>query len=157
MNKLQLYKYAILGLVLLNIAVLSFFILNNQSHHRPHHDHFKPKGAIEDLHLTEDQHEKFISFANWHRSKMDSLGTLQKEVLEKYFTGANNSNENNQALLLDEANQVEREKLVLTSKHFEDIRSILKEDQLQYLDPFIKKLTRNILGSRNRRPDKRHY
>ena len=142
------YKYLVLGLVILNIGILAFFLLTKPSHQRP-----KPPGKNripKDLQLDDQQIIQFEELRDIHKNEMTNKREEQQKLLRKYF-GEKTSTEND-SIVLDSFLQLEKEKLELTEKHFDDIKGILKNDQLKLFQRFKERSLRSILGSENPRP-----
>ena len=82
MTQLQFYKYATLGLFLLNLAILGFFILTRPNHNRPpqRDQGFKEK-AVHMLQLNDDQTLMFNKFAQEHNEEIGRISNAQSNKL----------------------------------------------------------------------------
>lgn len=136
MKQIQFYKYAIAGLVLLNLALIGFFILSKPLPPQPLHGDFGIQ-APRILHLNAEQRKAFRFSADSHHRKMQALSLRQKELLAHYFQQIVDSSQTDNALLLQKAEQLEREKIEITYQHFEEVKSILKPEQLPYFKEFM--------------------
>jgi hypothetical protein len=156
MSKVKLYKYLCLGLLLLNIGLVSFFILTNGG--RPaERKIFKNQAAVI-LNLDEEQQSLFSELAKEHGDKMRSLEREQAEVIKQHFANLINGISN--AELPPRALTIEKEKIDITNQHFKDIRSLLGPEQKDKFPDFMKAALKNILSAgdnkREGRPPRRH-
>ena len=62
----------------------------------------------------------------------------QKQLVKNYFLKPTDS-------LLNRIKNIEAEKIKITEKHFENMRSVLKEDQLSYYKDFKHEILKSIL------------
>jgi hypothetical protein len=114
MSKVKLYKYLCLGLLLLNIGLVSFFILTKGGR-PPERKNFKNQAA-EILNLDEVQQSLFSDLAKEHGDKMRSLENEQADVIKGYFTNLINGISN--AEVPPRALKIEKEKIDITNQHF---------------------------------------
>ncbi|MEZ4850475.1 MAG: hypothetical protein R3B93_18060 [Bacteroidia bacterium] len=146
MNQLKLYKYATWGLLFLNIAVLTFFLLT-KPHPRPHQspDGFQSE-VVEILNLNSQQAATFKELAQEHNQKMESINEQQKNLLPPYFESLSDLSINiDRDSILNDFQQLERKKIEVTFQHFQDLKSILDEEQLPYFDRLIGRLIDRLL------------
>ena len=156
---MKFYKYAIWSLVVLNIAVIAFFVMG-----RPQPRHNNPQGnvrteVIEMLHLNSKQASQLHNAAEKHNQKMKEINDLQFRLLSPYFTSLTTSSENrDKESLLNEYQQLEREKIEATYQHFEEIKDFLNSDQMPYFEEFMRKTTdRILLGKKNNPPPPKDF
>ena len=136
MNQLQLYKYATGAMVLLNIAMVLFFFLTKPD--PPRGDgarNFRSK-AIEILQLDTNQRATFVQLAEQHNQQMEAISEQQRVRLKPYFGSLVDAVSDTTALIQEVA-QLEREKVEVTYQHFQEVRSILTEEQLPYFAQFV--------------------
>lgn len=145
MSKLKLYKYLCLGLLLLNIGLISFFLLTNGGK-PPKHKIFKNE-AVEILELDENQETEFANLAQEHGDKMRDLERQQADLLKPYFT--NLINGNSEMEIPANALAIEKEKINITHQHFKDVKSLLKPEQKENFAAFMKGALRNIMSTGN--------
>ena len=135
MKKTKLYLIAIIVLLILNFVQLAipFFL-----HGPPRGD--GPKfNATEILHLNDDQKGNFDKIARAHHQKMVELQDQQKKLTEKYFAAPN-------PIFLEEIKTLEIEKIKFTNTHFEEVKSILNKEQMQYYQDFKDKAVNIIIN-----------
>ena len=128
MKKETFYRVLIGILLVLNLLQIGFFLFARPPHHPKHK--FK-RHAPEILHLTEDQSYQFHNIARAHHKNMRFFDKEEGKWIALYFE--NESEEN-----LKEIQRIHKEKMEFTKAHFEDIKAMLNEDQLQYFESFRK-------------------
>jgi Spy/CpxP family protein refolding chaperone len=135
----------IIGLILLNIGVLTFFFLN-----KPPHPPIDPKQhIISELNLNEDQVVKFEKLIEAHQKKMhlihDDIRKAKKEVYQNILNDGNH-----QDSLLDILGEKHVSLEELHIQHLNDIKEILTENQI----PDFKELLKHIDRAFGPRPPK---
>lgn len=149
MKQLQFYKYAATGLLFLNIAMLAFFFLTKPPNH-PRGKRFKG-GAIEILNLDKTQDKVFFELVKNHKQKMKVFNQKQKELLKPYFDSLIDSTGQPQNVI-EKVEQLERQKIESIYQHFQDIKSILKKEQLSGFEEFMDVTIKRILPDAKENP-----
>lgn len=152
MSQLKFYKYATWGLLFLNIAVLAFFLLTKPKppHHSP--NDFQSE-VIEILNLNSQQKSTFRKLAEAHNQKMKSIIEQQQKLLPPYFESLADSSSNiDKEAILNQFQQMEREKIEVTYQHFQDIKLILDENQLPHFEKLIGRLVDKLLLNNKKNP-----
>ena len=145
MSQVKFYKSATWALLFLNIAILSFFFLNFPP--PPHHSSNKFQSeVIELLDLNSQQESVFLNFANDHHQKIKAIEEQQQKLLPPYFESlADSSKKIDEKSLLNEYKKLEEEKIKVTYLHFQDIRSILNENQAPSFKALIRQFVDRLL------------
>lgn len=102
--------------------------------------------AVDLMELDESQNAQFEALVSIHKKDMESLNQLQKELLESYFKNvydAENSPMNDYQL--DKLQAIEGQKIESTYRHFEDIKTMLRTEQMDGFTQFMKGAMRHIL------------
>lgn len=136
MKRETAYKVAVIVLLIVNLVQVSFPFLAKKTPKDSGRDR-KPN-AIEILHLDASQNLMFKEFSKEHRKAMVLLQEEQKQCVRHYFSQPTDS-------LLNHIKNLEAKKIKTTKKHFEDMRSVLKEEQLDDYENFKKKALKYIL------------
>lgn len=159
MTQLKLYQFATWGLLVLNLSMVAFFFLTKPAPpDRAEGQQFKNE-AISILQLDEQQRGVFSKLAMAHAEEMRRLMTAQQDLLKPYFDHLLTETEGvNPDSILLQYQQLEKEKLVVTYQHFQDIRGILNDNQKGNFQSFMEEATRTLLpkrgdGARPPRPD----
>jgi len=142
MNQIKFYKYAIWALVVLNMVVLAFFLLTKPRH--PHHSSPKKfqSEVVKTLNLSSQQEVGFKKLAREHHQKMKSMNEQQQKLLLPYFENLIEPSESIEIdSLLNQSQQLEREKIELTHQHFQDLKQLLNKEQ----QPLFKGLMRKFI------------
>lgn len=158
MDQFKFYKYAIAGLILLNIAMIVFFIFTKPKHEpRPPRESNDFQAEIERiLDLSSQQRSEFKGLADDHNLKIKSINEQQQKLLPSYFeTLTRPSDQTNKDSILSRYQQLERQKLEVTYQHFQDIKSMLNDEQIPQFKEFMKILIDRITGSGNSKPTPR--
>lgn len=155
MSQISFYKYATWGLLLLNLGMLAFFFLTKPKHpHQPTPNAFQNE-VIERLRLNAQQERTFRTLAAEHGQQMVSINEQQQQLLLPYFESlAAPANQMDKDSLLSRYQELERAKLEFTYQHFEEIESMLDENQLVYFEGIVHKFIDRIVlkSEKNIRP-----
>lgn len=147
MKEVKFYKVATITLIALNFLIVAFFIFNKPKHPGPGQPDDMKNRAVEMLHLDETQEAAFHELVELHKEEMESLNALQKQKLELFFEGISDDNNIvNEEAQLSEFGAIEMQKVESTFRHFESIKAILKPNQLNDFDQFMKLALNQILG-----------
>ena len=152
MEAVKFYKYIIAGLLLLNLGLLAFLMLRKPPH-PPKHLH-GPKNAFvlkafDLLQLDENQKTIFKQLAKAHHLQMNRYDSTQVALLPSYFEQLNQTkNTEYSQEVLDQISNIERQKVETTYQHFEDIKQLLRPNQLSRFENFVSKATKRIYNNR---------
>lgn len=153
MDQIKFYKFAIYGLILLNVLVLGFFLLSSSKQEmnrpRPHHNFETEVAGF--LEFTSDQQVVFDQSHDRHEKQMRRINQEEEELLLSYFDNiANPTEEMDSALVITQFQQLQRQKLVLTQQHFLEIKSILNTDQLVDFESLMRRVAERIVSRRKK-------
>lgn len=152
MEKKIFYQYTILGLVALNIGVLAFFLFAKSHRPPPRFAKNLQSEVIEILDLDQQQAATFRKMAAEHRLKMSAIDERRKKLLLPYLaTLSDDSESSHPDSLLQRFQRAEREKITSTYQHFQEIKKILKKEQLPHFEVFIEKISDRILSSEQKK------
>jgi len=151
MDKIKLLTYSVIGLVLLNIGIISFLYLS-----RPHPDNNrrKPKDIIiEKLHFDANQIKKYEDIINIYRNSVDSLNNSNKEIKAELYSLLKQPSVNNKLkdrlIQLTLVNQKRIEEA--NFKHFQDIKNLCTKSQIEDYNSLTAELG-NLFSNQNRKP-----
>lgn len=156
MNQSKFYKYLAWSLVGLNIAVLAFFLLSKSDR-----QHEKPKinnrsEVIELLRLDEQQAVQLNALADEHTRRMHEFRDQQAKILSPYFLNVIYSESmNNDSLLYHDYLESEKAKIEMTYSHFQEIRKMLRDEQIPHFQTFMKKTVDRVLLGKKKIDTKR--
>ncbi len=139
MNKIKLLTFAIVGLLMLNIGMIGFFVFGNKNHKRR-----MPKEIIiEKLHFDQQQISIYETKIKIHRKLINSLNV---DI-------SNNKNELYQMLNDEKIDTIRKDSLInvianqqnqienINFNHFLDIKKICKKDQINNFEKLTIELT----------------
>ena len=155
MNQLSFYKYTTWGLLVLNLAMIAFFFLTKPEfpqQRRPPGDHQK-MNASTTLGLNKDQTEKFLTSAKRHEGEIKSIDAQQKELLTQYFNSLIDTTlmSKNQ-ITIDSFTTLEKQKIEITYRHFQEIKDILSFEQVNDFEPFMKEVLKKAIPRHRKNP-----
>lgn len=158
MSQSNLYKYAAIGLLLLNLGMLAFFLITKPKpgQHPPHltrHNSFQSQVA-DILDLSEAQQVTLGKLAEQHNEDLKAIVEKQKGLLAPYFESVvDPSLGSDKENALTHFQQLEREKLEVTHQHLLEIKNLLSENQMPHFKEFMELFNRRILtNNKNNSP-----
>lgn len=151
MKQVRILKIAVLVLVLLNLAFLAFHFTRTRKH-RPMHA--GPNGIAKmisrELNFNKEQTIEFEDLIVIHKANIDRLVKEKTQVKRKLYKLLDGKNEHvkGQPALIAELGGIQVELEALHYEHFNRIRQLCTEDQV---DGF-KKLQRKLVHIFSRKP-----
>lgn len=150
MNKVKLLYLLIGILTLLNVAVISYLLLQ---HKRPPHQMGKKEDADlfikERFGFDEAQMKLFTTSKEKHQKTSRTLEEKLHQVSKEYYQIGKNQNKDS---LLNLVSQYTTQIYQTNSEHFKEVEAICNADQKAALQPFVNSLI-DRGGKRERRPD----
>jgi len=155
MGKLQFYKFATLGLLLLNVSMIAFFLLTKPPHHHSKEGRTTMR-ADQRMHLDKAQHQTFLDYADKHKVRMKAINEKQGELLKPYFyTLVDTTQEVNTQNILEEVKTLEGQKIEFVYQHFKEVKSVLRKEQYVYFKSFVDNVFERIVkGKKDSNPPK---
>ena len=151
MKNIQFYKYATIGLLVLNLSMIAFFFFTKPKPLHSKNRQDLSKTTIDILNLDQQQNTKFLQSAKEHQQQMKRIDSQQIKLLEPYFTNLLDSkNDVNSDTLLQQIQQLERNKIELTYQHFEEVKLMLNEEQKDDFELFITHALQMILSQKKK-------
>ena len=148
MSQIKFYKYGMLGLLILNISIISFFFITKPKHPNelPGDSNFM-RSTLVDLELDEDQKEIFYQSSMRHNTMMRKISEDQKSLLKPYFLSISHSKDYiNKDSIIIEIQKLEEKKVNETYVHFEEVKALLKPEQQKNFDEFLLHAIGRIMG-----------
>jgi hypothetical protein len=153
MEKIKLLTYAVIGLVVLNLGIISFLYLTrpnpNQGENRR-----RPKDIIiEKLHFDANQIKKYEVYIKEYRNTIDSINSNTKVIKAQLYTQLKqaivNSKVKDSLIQLTLVNQERIEEA--NFKHFQDIKNICNKSQIEDFNDLTEELEK-LFSNINRKP-----
>ena len=156
MNKLKIYQWATWSMPLLNLTMICFFMLTKPKH--PNNKNFN-NAVKQEMGLNEEQEKLFLVSADKHREQMAIISDRQQVLWQYYFTTLSSSYtliKNDRTIY--ELQNLETQKIAVTTSHFKEIKSFLKPEQYKGFSVFQQRLLeRNFKKDRNIPPPPKDY
>ena len=136
MNKSKLYIIIIIGLLLSNILLVGFFMLKKP----PHPMHQKPRElVISKLNLNTEQVKQYDELIKQHQT---SIREKEENILELkntlYLSLSIDNSSSQKDSIINELGKIQIEIEIIHYKHFADIKSICKPEQLTNYNLLLK-------------------
>lgn len=145
MNKSRFYKAIILGLVILNIALLLFLVLGRKKKSGPRDHPHNPEFALDRISthfgFDESQVKLFEASKNKHKNSVNFLYLQLEETSKQYYLVE--SDEELRDSLLSIITNSNHNIYKSNTLHFDEIRKICTSEQLPKIDRFIQNLISN--------------
>lgn len=153
MSATSIYKTASIFLLLINVMLIGFIWIGRPGAQQMRPPDQRPKGdgsfmlkGQKLMNLDEEQMAIYKERAIAHNKALSPIDRSHKECLLRYF-------QNQDSLLLEKILDLEKQKIRITDQHFEEIKSLLREDQVAGFAQFKKEaLNRILLRRRPNRP-----
>lgn len=139
MNKLRVVSILCIGLVLLNLVLIWFFVFN-----KPHDTkHEGPKKVIiQKLDFDENQIKDYEKLINWHRTEIKKNEVKLFELKDKlYSTLLTDDSLKIKDSLIQQIGIFQTEIEYIHYKHFSDIKKLCKPNQLKKFEAFSLEIT----------------
>jgi protein CpxP len=146
MEKTKLLTIAVIGLLFINLATLGISFLNGSKGSRPNRERGpEPKTIIiEKLDFDANQQKDYAKFINWHRGEITRLDSTIRPTKNELYMQLNQTEvsvktKDSLILLL---NSYQKQVEETHFKHFEDIKSLCHQDQMEDFKELTKELSR---------------
>ena len=152
MNSKRVYQIGFLALIAIN-TILIYLLLTKQD--RPPRGQWPQRGSIIEkisarLELTETQESDYRLMAKRHGDQMRSFDQDHKELIKAYFKSFSNSTSSDS--IKREILKLESNKLQLNYKHFEELKSMLNEEQKNRFGLIMNDILAVLGNDRSNRP-----
>ena len=156
MNKLKIYQWATWSMLLLNLAMLCFFMLTKPKH--PNNINFN-KAVKQEMNLNEEQEKLFLVSAKKHIEQMAIISDRQQALWQSYFKSLSSADTlvKNDSII-SELQNLETQKIAVTTTHFKEIKSFLMPAQYKGFSVFQQRLLeRNFKKDKNMPPPPKDF
>jgi periplasmic protein CpxP/Spy len=136
-NKTKIFTLTLIGLMLSNLLLIGFLFFRPKPHPPKGEG---PKGLIiEKLQFSEEQIVQYSQLIGEHRKIVSQKEQALKEAKLRYYQTLNSGNSE---LALENLLQVQEEMEIIHFNHFNDIKSICNQNQLQNFEDLVNELPR---------------
>ncbi len=145
MKQNQFYKYCAIILFIFNLALISFFFIAKPP--PPGLKNRQAKPVHEVMNLNKEQFKTFKKSARVHMKFMSEFDKGHNELLEKYFRMIleENPNQAEKDALLNALLASEKKKIEATYKHFEEVKMMIKPEQMPSYHQFLEEILSDIV------------
>lgn len=148
MNQSKFYKIGLIVMVVLNLVVLVGFYFNSKvTPPAINKNQLAFEKVKKMLDLDEHQFEAFKKTALKHKNRMMQVDEKQKNILQPLFDHYGSNSFNNKDSILGIAANLQKNKIQSTLDHFDEIKAILREDQYDKFELFVKRASVALLSS----------
>ena len=161
MKKTKLLTITVIGLLLLNFAVLAFLFVSGPRGHKQPTD--RPEGRpnpreiiIERLHFDDNQQKEYAELIKWHRGEIKKLDSNIRQTKNELYYQLNQTEVNlkTKDSLITLLNSYQKQVEETHFKHFEEVKKLCNKDQLEDFNELTEELSK--LFSPNKPPRPRH-
>ena len=145
MDRLRLYKWGAIALLVLNIALVAALVFGHPSRRR----HDRLGQAARELRMDPEQEAAFRVLAKAHRADIDALSQRRAGALQAYFEGLASTPSDIPPEVPPAVLAIERQKLTRTYEHFLDVRALLRPDQTAAFEAFTDRVLTRVLTPRS--------
>lgn len=159
MKKTKLLTITIIGLLLLNFATIAFLLLSGpRGHKRPNE---RPEGRpdpkeiiIERLHFDVNQQKEYDKIVQWHKGEIKKLDSNIRQTKNELYSQLNKTEVNvkTKDSMITILNSYQKQVEETHFKHFEDIKKLCHQDQLDNFNELTEDLSRIFAPNKPPRP-----
>lgn len=158
MEKTKLLTIAVITLLVLNLATVGFLLFTGPKGNRPHagqgpEGRPKPKEIIiEKLHFDANQQKEYDKLIQWHQGEIKTIEDHIKEAKDDLYQILSSSEINikSKDSLINALSLHQKEIEITHFKHFEDIKKLCHEDQIEDFNNLTEELGK--IFSKGRKP-----
>jgi hypothetical protein len=159
MKKTKLLTITVIGLLLLNFAILAFLLVSGPRGNKRPTD--RPEGRpnpreiiIERLHFDDKQQKEYTELIKWHRGEIKKLDSNIRQTKNELYYQLNQTEVNlkTKDSLITLLNSYQKQVEETHFKHFEDIKKLCHQDQLEDFNELTEDLSRIFTPNKPPRP-----
>jgi periplasmic protein CpxP/Spy len=143
MSKLKLLSIAVIGLLVVNLFIVGFLLLNKPplpERAAPFAKEAPRKKIIELLHFDEEQVKQYEELIRQHRESIKSLRDNLRETKSNLYQSLKEGNGANKDSLINELGMLQEKIETVHYNHFMEIKKLCKPDQLGYFNTLTDEL-----------------
>lgn len=129
MDKIKILTYAVIALLVLNLATIGFVVSKPRDRHRP-----EPREIIiEKLHFDETQQKEYEQLIYWHRGQIRQLDEKIRETKKELYAQLikNEIETKTKDSLITSITVYQKQIEATHFRHFQDIKKLCRKDQMQ--------------------------
>lgn len=156
MEKTKLLTITVIGLLVLNLAILVFLFISNPKNHVPANGgkRIPNEIIIEKLNFDATQQKKYNNLIKWHRGKIIRLDTNIRNTKNELYSQLNQTKVNLKTndSLITLLNSYQKQVEETHFKHFEEIKKLCHQNQLEDFNELTEDLSRIFGPNKPPRP-----
>ncbi len=139
MSKTRLLTILVIGLMLLNLGIIGFMVLNKPPHLGERRG--RPgKLIVERLNFDKKQTAQFNTLLRTHRSKTKAVLNEMRDSKNQLFALLKSEDQSKKDSLINIIGSLQKELEVLHFQHFTDIKAICKPEQINDYNQFVSEM-----------------
>lgn len=152
MDKIKLLTYAVIALLLLNLATIGFVVSKPGDRKRA-----EPREIIiQKLNFDINQQKKYGQLIYWHHNKInkldDKIWETKKELFLQLLKNEVKANIKDRDSLINALSGYQKQIEATHFKHFQDIKNLCRKDQLKNFNELTKELSTMFFNIRPPKP-----
>ncbi len=161
MEKTKLLTFAVIALLVLNLGTLGFLFFSGPKGNHPGQGREgmpKPRAIIiEKLHFDSNQQKEYDKLIQWHQGEIRKIEDNIRAAKNELYLLLNEEKVDEKAkiTLIDDLSVYQKQIETTHFKHFEDIKKLCHQDQLEDFNKLTEELSR-IFSRGQRRKGPRH-
>jgi hypothetical protein len=155
MEKSKALTIAVIGLLLLNIGILTFLVVGPRPFSPPPPRHERPRlkeMIMERLHLNAEQTQAYEDLITLHREQVSQLEDRLMQLRNASFMAISDENAKEDAHILAEIDSVNHALQQVHTNHFKKLYQLCSPDQKQLLKPILAEVAHHLKPQNERRP-----
>lgn len=145
MDKIKLLTFAVIGLLLLNLATLGFLFLNHpKGNDGPRNRPTPQEIIIRKLRLDDKQQEQYQQLIHWHRGQIDDFDNQIREAKNKLYLQLLKPTVDTKVKdsLIDAVANYQKQIEITHFKHFQDIKKLCRKEQIEDYNALTEELSK---------------
>jgi len=154
MNKQKFLSYAVVGLMLMNIALMAFLFFRKPPPPRGHrggHNDGPKKMVIKRLGFDAEQSAEFEKLIDAHKASIANTEKSIRQSKDALFASIANPNDALKDSLINRLGELQRDIERAHYTHFIELKSICRPDQIDEFNQFTKQFSKFFDPKRGKR------
>ena len=156
MSKIKLLTISVIGLMIVNLGMVAFLLMQKHPFRpdgRPPMEQKGPKAIIIDrLHFDKEQTVQYEHLIEEHQTAIKSLNDSIKTVKNNLYQSLSNENDSVKDSLITTLGLLHKQIELTHYEHFAAIKKLCKPDQLEYYNSLTKELAQFFADKKTNNP-----
>lgn len=159
MSKIKLLSIAVIGLLIINIGIITCLVIMNPPHHtedKPPMKQDEPKNMIINiLNFNEAQIVEYFNLIEKHKASIKLLDDSIKLIKHNLYQTLNNKTFEDKDSLINYLNKLQKQIELIHYQHFAEIKNLCKPNQLEAYKNLTNELGRFFSPTKKNPPPER--